>query len=162
MYEVREAAQLTGLSLSTVGQYCSRATTLVRGRDYIVLRHARFGQVRNKLVITKLGLLRIATYDFRRLDRAQRRDPLPEPRRSIIERWWQECEDAGVGNGKPQNLDARMKRKQLWTARLAKALLDHPCRQQGCLCQCHVLANGCYKVRPGMSTGSLALRTFAF
>jgi hypothetical protein len=148
MYEIEEVANLAGLKASSVREYCGFGkTTLVRGRDYAVLRRYSFGRLNRKLVITKRGLDRIIARDFSRLYGIGRK-PSPETR-EIISRLIEEAEAVNPCN--PGTYEAGVRQRQLRALRLAYYLVTNPCRQPGCICPCHSPVGGHYQVDPSMN-----------
>lgn len=136
MYEVDEAAALVGLAPRTLRLYTSgRATSLVRGRDFTVLRRRHFGRVRARLLITRRGLERILARDYVRIHPADRR---VSP--SILDRMHDDI--AKVWPTK--NLNGRIRQREARFIALARALRDYPCQSETCKCRCHSLAYGVY------------------
>jgi hypothetical protein len=141
MYEVDEVAGLSGLSPSTVRAYCRPgATTLVRGRDFTVLRRYLFGRAQQKLVFTRRGLDRLTTHDYLRIHPANRK--VKPAAAAIIARMAQEA--AAARPGSPRSVEGRMRRRQSRIIALAQFLEANPCHVQKCSCACHAVAGRIY------------------
>lgn len=129
LYEVHEVAQLTGLAPRTLRNY-TYCTTLVRGRDFTVLRRYAFGRANHRIVFTKRGVDRIAARDFLRIHPVNRRVTS-----DILARM--AAEAATVRLGTPTSIEGRLRRKQARIIALAQYLESHPCPSLACACLCH-------------------------
>jgi hypothetical protein len=144
LYTLEEASQLSGLKLNTLKLYSHGGnSTLVRGRDFTTLRRYRFGRCQHKTVFTKQGVERLIARDYAAIKPADRETP-PKAR-EIIARLHREAR--GINPGSPNTIEGKLRRRQLRMIRLAVHVEKYPCRNVGCLCLCHSLADGIYPVQ---------------
>ncbi len=145
-YDIDEAAQLSGLAAQTLRKYTTGGcSTLVRGRDFVVVRRSRFGRIDRKLLFSRRGMERIISRDFVSMSHQPARR-VPDRDRSIIDRWIDEC--LSVNLGSPRTVEGGRRRFQYRIAQLARALMQHPCDVPACICKCHRLVYNAYRVEP--------------
>jgi len=150
-YTLEEASQLSGLKVTTLKLYSNGGnSTLVRGRDYTVLRRYRFGRCQHKTVFTKRGVERLIARGYAALKPADRKT-LPQAR-EIIARLHREAR--AVNPASPHTLEGRLRRRQLRMISLAVHLDKYPCVNVGCQCRCHSLADGIYPVQSDSRTST--------
>jgi len=107
-YEIDEATQLSDLAAQTLRKYTTgECSTLVRGRDFVVVRRNRFGRIDRKLLFSHRGMERIISRDFVSMSHQPTRRE-PDRDRSIIDRWIDEC--LSVNLGSPRTVESERRR----------------------------------------------------